>query len=87
MVSNTVLDGVPQVVGWGTDAHGVDYWTIANSWTTDWGMNGFFNIRRGMHTRRAPFAFSMMGGQFDSVRSRMMRHTPMRALSQLVCTS
>ena len=36
-----------KIVGWGTDAAGTDYWTVANSWNTNWGMNGFFNIKRG----------------------------------------
>jgi len=35
-----------RVIGWGTD-DGVDYWLVANSWDTDWGMDGFFKIRRG----------------------------------------
>jgi cathepsin B len=34
-------------IGWGVDASGVDYWVIQNSWNSDWGMNGFFYIRRG----------------------------------------
>ena len=36
-----------KIVGWGTDSAGTDYWTVANSWNTNWGMNGFFNIKRG----------------------------------------
>ncbi len=33
-------------VGWGTEG-GVDYWIMANSWSTSWGDNGFFKIKRG----------------------------------------
>jgi len=36
-----------KIVGWGADASGVKYWTVANSWSADWGMKGFFNIVRG----------------------------------------
>eukprot|EP00743_Colponemidia_sp_Colp-15_P000063 GILK01000076.1.p1 GENE.GILK01000076.1~~GILK01000076.1.p1 ORF type:complete len:320 (+),score=52.12 GILK01000076.1:34-960(+) len=35
-----------KLVGWGSDA-GTDYWTIANSWGTGWGEQGFFRIKRG----------------------------------------
>ena len=35
-----------KIVGWGTDG-GVDYWTVANSWGTNWGDGGFFKIKRG----------------------------------------
>jgi cathepsin B len=35
-----------KMVGWGTDG-GVDYWTIANSWNSEWGEKGFFRIVRG----------------------------------------
>lgn len=35
-----------KIVGWGT-MDGKDYWTVANSWNTNWGDNGFFKILRG----------------------------------------
>jgi cathepsin B len=35
-----------KLVGWGTEG-GKDYWTVANSWDTTWGENGFFRIIRG----------------------------------------
>jgi cathepsin B len=37
-----------KIVGWGTDADSKqDYWIVANSWGTTWGINGFFWIQRG----------------------------------------
>jgi len=37
-----------KIVGWGVDSDsGLHYWTIANSWGGDWGMEGFFNIKQG----------------------------------------
>jgi cathepsin B len=35
-----------RVIGWGVDS-GTPYWLVANSWGTDWGLNGFFKILRG----------------------------------------
>lgn len=35
-----------KIIGWGK--HGdVDYWLVANSWNSEWGMDGFFKIRFG----------------------------------------
>jgi len=36
-----------RMLGWGVDAAGVPYWLAANSWSQEWGMKGFFHIRRG----------------------------------------
>ena len=45
--NGTLLGGhAVKVIGWGTEA-GVDYWTVANSWNTWWGEEGFFRIVRG----------------------------------------
>jgi cathepsin B len=35
-----------KIIGWGT-LNGTPYWTVANSWSSQWGMNGFFMILRG----------------------------------------
>jgi len=35
-----------KIIGWGTE-NNVDYWLVANSWNTTWGLDGFFKIRRG----------------------------------------
>jgi len=45
--SGQVLGGhAIKILGWGT-LNGVAYWLVANSWNQDWGMNGYFMIRRG----------------------------------------
>ena len=36
-----------RVVGWGS-LNGVPYWKIANSWNADWGLSGYFLIKRGV---------------------------------------
>lgn len=37
-----------KIIGWGVDEQSkLPYWTVANSWNTDWGDNGFFRILRG----------------------------------------
>lgn len=35
-----------KLMGWGRD-DGINYWLVANTWGTSWGMNGMFKIRRG----------------------------------------
>jgi len=37
-----------KILGWGYDEESkLDYWLCANSWTTDWGEQGFFRIKVG----------------------------------------
>lgn len=35
-----------KILGWGNE-NGEDYWIIANSWSSAWGMNGFFYMLKG----------------------------------------
>jgi cathepsin B len=37
-----------KMLGWGT-LNGVPYWICANSWGTNWGMQGYFLIKRGVN--------------------------------------
>ncbi|KHJ80475.1 papain family cysteine protease [Oesophagostomum dentatum] len=40
-----------KIVGWGVE-NGTKYWTISNSWNSDWGENGYFRMIRGINDCR-----------------------------------
>jgi len=48
-VTGSFLGGhAVKIVGYGVDSKtGLKYWIVANSWGEDWGMNGFFWIKKG----------------------------------------
>jgi len=46
-VWDQVLGGhAVKIIGWGTE-DGLPYWLVANSWSSDWGEDGYFKILRG----------------------------------------
>lgn len=45
--SPTDVNHAVVAVGYGTDTAGKDYFIVRNSWGTSWGMDGYFQIKRG----------------------------------------
>jgi len=48
---NPDLDHVVQLVGAGNDPSIGDYWLVRNSWSSDWGENGYIRLRRTQELR------------------------------------
>lgn len=44
--SNIAIDHVVQLVGYGTDEKGGDYWLVRNSWDVTWGESGYIRLKR-----------------------------------------
>lgn len=45
----TSLDHAVEIVGYGTE-NGIDYWKVRNSWSSSWGENGYFRIKKTSST-------------------------------------
>ena len=46
-MSGSMLGGhAIKIIGWGNEG-GDDYWLVANSWGTSWGIEGLFKIKMG----------------------------------------
>ncbi|PIO63789.1 papain family cysteine protease [Teladorsagia circumcincta] len=51
-----------KIIGWGVE-NGTKYWTVANSWNTDWGEDGgYFRIVRGVDN--CGFESDVIAGDF-----------------------
>jgi len=60
-----------KIIGFGIEG-GKKYWTVANSWNTDWGEEGFFRIARGsdecgIETMGPPYAGLAASAQSDLI--------------------
>jgi len=46
--TNPIIDHVVQLVGYGSDDKGGDYWLVRNSWNPTWGEDGYIRLARPM---------------------------------------
>jgi cathepsin L len=44
--TNPDIDHAVQLVGYGTESDGTNYWLVRNSWTPSWGENGYIKLLR-----------------------------------------
>ncbi|KAG2397054.1 hypothetical protein LR48_Vigan08g086400 [Vigna angularis] len=54
----TDLDHAVTAVGYGTE-NGTDYWLLKNSWSTDWGENGYIKMQRGVPAKEGLCGIAM----------------------------
>jgi cathepsin L len=45
----TSLDHAVEIIGYGSE-NGVDYWTVRNSWSSSWGEQGYFRLKKTSST-------------------------------------